>query len=277
MCILVTGASGQLGHDVCKALGDAAVGISSKDTDITDEKKITEYIKKLGPEAIIHCAAYTAVDKAEGEKERCFAANTHATGYIAKAAAEIGAKLMYISTDYVFEGKLDRPYETSDLPNPINVYGASKLAGENAVKEALEKHFIIRTSWVFGENGHNFVKTMLRLGKTNKELRVVNDQFGSPTYTRDLAALLAQMIRTEKYGLYHATNEGFCSWFEFACTIFQESGIDVNVLPVASESYPTAAKRPQNSRLSKSSLDMAGFDRLESWEKATAHFIKRGS
>lgn len=275
MKILVTGASGQLGYDMCREIGNEAIGIDVADLDVTDRAATRTYIEKLGPEAIVHCAAYTAVDRAESEPERCRAVNALGTRYLAEAAKNIDAKFLYISTDYIFDGTLNRPYESDDAPNPLSVYGRTKLEGEEAVRSILEKYFIIRTSWVFGSNGGNFVKTMLRLGHERGAVHVVADQFGSPTYTQDLAKLLAVMIRSEKYGIYHATNEGFCSWHDFARAIFRAADMNVSVTPITADDYPTSATRPQNSRLSKHSLTDAGFSLLPPWQDALGRFLTK--
>ena len=227
MKVLVTGVTGQLGHDCVnefKSRGIEVRGVSSKDFSLTDSAAVEKYIKEYAPDVVMHGAAYTAVDKAEDEQEKCMAVNAEGTRYIAKACAEIGAKMIYISTDYVFPGDGEEPYEVNAPKGPRNAYGKSKLLGEQAVQELLEKYFIVRISWVFGINGKNFIRTMLNLAKTHKELTVVGDQIGSPTYTRDLAVLLADMAATEKYGVYHATNEGFCSWAEFAAEVFRQAG-----------------------------------------------------
>jgi dTDP-4-dehydrorhamnose reductase len=271
--ILVTGAKGQLGYDVCKLLGDKAIGVDIEDIDITNESAVSAYIEKLRPCAIIHCAAYTAVDKAESEPELCHAVNVLGTKYLAEAAKKIDAKFMYVSTDYVFDGELGCPYETDDVTNPLGVYGKSKLAGENIVSEILQKFFIVRTSWVFGENGANFVKTMLRMGREKGSVRVISDQIGSPTYTVDLANLLTKMIYSDKYGTYHATNEGFCSWYDFACEVFKAAGISVEVIPITTSEYPTVAVRPKNSRLSKQGLVNAGFKLLPHFKDAIKRYI----
>lgn len=273
MKILVTGANGQLGYDLCGEIGCEAIGIDIKELDITNRSLTLEYIEKLRPDAIIHCAAYTSVDKAESEPEQCHAVNVLGTRHLAEAAKNICAKFLYISTDYVFDGTLDRPYEIDDATNPLNVYGRTKLKGEEAVRSILEKYFIVRISWVFGENGVNFVKTMLRLGRERGSVSVVANQFGSPAYTKDLAVLLAKMIRTDKYGVYHATNDGFCSWYDFTLEIFNLAGIDVSVKAIKTEEYPTAAVRPKNSRMSKNSLTEAGFDLLPTWQDALERFV----
>lgn len=274
--IIVTGVKGQLGYDVVKELNKRGIpckGIDIDDLDITRLDDVMEYIGGVNPEAVIHCAAYTAVDKAEDEPEKCALVNVTGTENIARACKENGAKMLYISTDYVFPGDGESEYETGDEKSPQSVYGRTKLEGEYKVLENTDKYFIVRISWVFGVNGNNFVKTMLRLSETKKELNVVCDQIGSPTYTADLAPILCDLIVTEKYGIYHATNEGFCSWAEFAETIFKLSGKDVKVNRVSSSEYPVKAKRPLNSRLSKRSLDNVGFSRLPSWESALERYL----
>ena len=276
MKVLVTGITGQLGFDVMNELNRRnieAVGAARKDFDLTDEAAIERFIKAHKPDAVIHCAAYTAVDKAEDEPELAMQVNGKATEVIATACKDIGAKMIYISTDYVFPGTGDVPYEVDDPKAPSNAYGRSKLAGEEAVLKLLDKYFIVRISWVFGVNGKNFVKTMLRLSETKDRLTVVNDQIGSPTYTADLAPLLVDMVQTDKYGIYHATNEGFCSWAEFAAEIFRQAGAKTEVVPIASSEYPTKAVRPLNSRLSKQTLDKAGFKRLPSWQDAVTRYL----
>ncbi len=277
MKILVTGSTGQLGYDVVQELTRRHIecrGVGSKDLDITDRAAVLEYVKAYQPDAVIHCAAYTAVDKAEEEPEKCMAVNRDGTRYLAEACKAIGAKMLYISTDYVFDGHGDQPFEVDDPTGPLNVYGASKLAGEEAVKECLMKYFIVRISWVFGSHGNNFVKTMLRFGKERTDLNVVCDQWGSPTYTADLAPLLCDMIETEKYGTYHATNEGITNWADFAKEIFRQAGCTCAVHPIPAVEYPTKAKRPENSRLSKRSLDEAGFNRLPEWENGLGRYLK---
>lgn len=275
--ILVTGATGQLGHDVCKELERRGIehrGVSSKDFDVTHREAVQAYVKEYQPTAIIHCGAYTAVDKAEDEKEKCFAVNGEGTGNLAEICKEMDAKMVYISTDYVFQGEGATPYEVEDTTNPQGIYGASKLQGEEAVRKLLEKYFIVRISWVFGENGNNFVKTMLRIGKDREEVTVVADQVGSPTYTADLAPLLCDMVMSEKYGTYHATNEGYCSWAEFAEEIFKIAGYTTKVKHITTAEYPVKAKRPANSKLSKTSLDEAGFTRLPQWKDAIGRYVK---
>ena len=277
MKILITGAMGQLGHDCVREFrsrGHEVHGVSSELFPLSDENVMRAVLDATEPDAILHAAAYTAVDKAEDEPSLCRKVNAAGTEILARLARERDAKLLYVSTDYVFPGTGDAPHETNELTAPHNVYGASKLAGEEAVQQHLEKYFIVRTSWVFGAHGKNFVKTMLELSKTHKSLSIVADQIGSPTYTRDLAPLLVDMLESEKYGIYHATNEGFCSWAKFAAEIFRQAGADVNVTSVPSHMYPTKAVRPKNSRLSKKSLDEAGFRRLPTWQDAVGRFLK---
>lgn len=277
MKILVTGANGQLGWGVIKELQKQNVecyGVTRKDFDIIDFVATEKFIADYMPDIVIHCAAYTAVDKAEDEQGLCYLVNASATENIAEICKKINAKMLYISTDYVFDGTKDGFYEVDDKPNPINVYGKTKLLGEQAVQRILDKYFIVRISWVFGEHGNNFVKTMLRLGKDHKEINVVADQYGSPTYTADLALLLIEMIQTEKYGIYHATNEGVCTWAEFAEEIFKITDMDVNVRCISTSEYPTMAKRPLNSKMSKNSLQLNGFNPLKNWQNSLRKFIK---
>lgn len=276
MKVLVTGVKGQLGHDVVGELekrGHIAIGVDIEEMDITDRVSVETVITKANPDAVIHCAAYTAVDAAEDNVELCRKVNAEGTRNIAAVCKTLACKLMYISTDYVFNGQGERPWEPDDEREPLNVYGQTKYEGELAVEE-LEKFFIVRIAWVFGVNGKNFIKTMLNLGKTRDTITVVNDQIGSPTYTYDLARLLVDMAETEKYGRYHATNEGLCSWYEFACEIFKQAGMNVKVLPVTSEQYPARAKRPMNSRMDKSKLDDMGFERMPSWQDALGRYLK---
>ena len=280
MKVLVTGSNGQLGYDVVKELQKQNIeccGATRQDFDIVDFEATENFIKNYMPDAVIHCAAYTAVDKAEDEQGLCYLVNASATENIAEICKKINAKMLYISTDYVFDGTKDDFYEVDDKPNPINVYGKTKLLGEQAVQRILNKYFIVRISWVFGEHGNNFVKTMLRLGKERKEINVVADQYGSPTYTADLAPLLVEMIKTEKYGVYHATNEGVCTWAEFAEEIFKIAGMNVKVNHITTAEYPTRAIRPMNSRLSKTSLVINNFKTLDNWEIALGKYIKNKS
>lgn len=276
MKVLVTGVKGQLGFDVCRELDKRNIenkGIDRDDCDITDEQAVLSYIKNYAPDVVVHCAAYTAVDRAEDEKEICYNVNVKGTEYIARACKEIDAKMVYISTDYVFEGTGDKAYEVQDNTAPDNTYGITKYQGEEAVRKILSKYFIIRISWVFGINGNNFINTMMKLCESRSELNVVADQIGSPTYTYDTAPLICDMIATEKYGTYHATNEGYCSWADLAEYIFSVTGQKVLVHHIKSEEYPTKASRPKNSRLSKASLDNAGFKRLPDWQDAVKRYI----
>ena len=276
MKVLVTGVKGQLGYDVVKELekrGYQPIGVDRDEMDLMDNAAIRSVIMNLRPEAIIHCAAHTAVDKAEEEVEVCYQINAESVKVIAECAKELDIKLIYISTDYVFDGTKKGEYTETDIPNPINVYGASKLKGEQYVQDLLEKYYIVRISWVFGVNGNNFIKTMRRLGEQLEELNVINDQVGSPTYTADLAPLLVDMMETEKYGIYHASNEGTCSWYEFAKEIFKQSGIDVKVNPITTDQYPTKAKRPMNSKMSKEKLQKNGFSLLPTWIEALQEYL----
>lgn len=277
MKIFVTGITGQLGFDVVRELKERkfdVIGVSSSEMDITDESKVREVITNISPNVVIHCAAYTAVDKAEEDVEKCMLVNAKGTEYIANICHELNIKMMYFSTDYVFNGEATKPWSVDDEIKPLNLYGDSKYQGEIAVKNNLEKYFILRISWVFGINGKNFVKTMINLSKNHSQISVVNDQIGSPTYTCDLAKLVADMIVTDKYGVYHVTNEGICSWYDFAVEIFKQSNIDVNVKPVDSSEFPTVAKRPKNSRMDKSKLDENGFSRLPKWQDALQRYLK---
>lgn len=276
MKVLVTGAKGQLGQDLIECLskrGITYIGAGREEFDLTDEKQARAFIRQAAPDAVIHCGAYTMVDKAEDEEELCRRVNAEGTKNIAGVCKEQNLKMLYLSTDYVFSGEGERPYEVHDATAPESVYGKTKLEGEKAVQSLLTDYFIVRISWVFGKNGNNFVKTMLRLGEERDAVNVVEDQIGSPTYTKDLAPLLCDMIMTEKYGIYHASNEGYCSWAEFAEEIFSQSGQSVKVNGITTEKYPTKAKRPKNSRLSKESLDKGGFSRLPQWKEALNHYF----
>jgi len=277
MRILVTGSGGQLGYDVMKVLKQHNIdclGADRAKLDITDYVSAHKVITAYNPDVIIHCAAYTAVDKAEDAVECCRRVNALGTENIAKICHEINAKMVYISTDYVFSGSGEQFYEVDDETGPANVYGLTKLEGERIVRSLLTKYFIVRISWVFGYNGNNFVKTMLKLGETHSELTVVADQIGSPTYTADLAALLYDMVSTDKYGIYHITNEGTCSWAEFAREIFYQAGMQVKVQPIPASLYHTKAARPYNSRMSKEKLNEKGFKRLPNWQNALKRYLK---
>ena len=307
MKLFVTGVGGQLGHDVVNDavarghqcigsdLAEAYAGVADGSAvttapyvqlDITDRDAVEKKIKELRPDAIIHCAAWTAVDAAEDEenREKVDRINHLGTKYIAEAAKEIDAKLLYLSTDYVFDGKGTRPWEPDDkCYSPLNVYGQSKLDGELAVSETLDKFFIVRIAWVFGLNGKNFIKTMINVGKTHDTVRVVNDQIGTPTYTLDLARLLVDMIETEKYGYYHATNSesepgGYISWYDFCVEFYKQYGLSTTVIPVTTAEYGLSkAARPENSRLDKSKLAAAGFLPLPSWQDAVSRYLKEAN
>lgn len=276
MKVLVTGVKGQLGYDVVCELekrGLEAVGVDIEEMDITDAGSVDRVLRQSAPDAVIHCAAYTAVDAAEENEALCRRVNADGTRNIAKVCRELDIKMIYISTDYVFSGQGERPWEPEDERDPQSVYGQTKYEGELAVQELLEKYFIVRIAWVFGVNGKNFVRTMLKLSESHDTITVVNDQFGSPTYTYDLARLLVDMVQTEKYGIYHATNEGICSWYDFACAIFREAGISMNVKPVSSAEYGAKASRPANSRMSKEKLTENGFERLPTWQDALKRYL----
>ena len=299
MKVFVTGVGGQLGHDVVNNLiargheavgsdiqpayagvqdGSAVVSAPYVQLDITDKEAVDRTIVEVRPDAVIHCAAWTAVDAAEDEENRdkVDRINHLGTKYIAEAAKDIDAKMLYLSTDYVFDGKGTRPWEPDDkCYEPLNVYGQSKLAGELAVSKILEKYFIVRIAWVFGLNGKNFIKTMINVGKTHDTVRVVNDQIGTPTYTLDLARLLVDMIETEKYGYYHATNEGgYISWYDFCCEFYKQYGLNTKVVPVTTEEYGLSkAARPSNSRLDKRKLAENGFTPLPDWKDAVARYL----
>ena len=276
--ILVTGSTGQLGSDVVKELlkrGYSTLSPNRSELNLCSEDNIRNYILNSNCEAIVHCAAYTQVDKAEDEKDLCIKINATATKHIAKCAKILDIPMIYISTDYVFDGTKDCKYTENDETNPINIYGESKLAGEKYVQEILDKYYIVRTSWVFNINGKNFIETMLRLSKANNQLSIVNDQIGSPTYTKDLSRLLVDMLETSKYGLYHATNEGYCSWYEFADTIFKLANINIDIKAINSNEYASRAKRPLNSKLSKDKLIEYGFKPLPHWEDALKDYLIR--
>lgn len=276
MKILVTGVKGQLGYDVVNELtarGIEAVGVDIDEMDVTDAESVDRVIRETAPDAVVHCAAYTAVDAAEEQEALCRRVNAEGPQNIAKVCRELDIKMLYISTDYVFNGEGEGYWKPEDACEPQSVYGRTKYEGELAVKELLDKYFIVRITWTFGINGKNFVKTMLNLSKNHDTVRVVDDQFGSPSYTLDLAKLLVDMVLTDKYGIYHATNEGVCSWHEFACAIFREAGIEMNVVPVTTQEYGAKAKRPANSRMDKEKLTENGFKRLPTWQDALSRYI----
>ena len=279
MKILVTGYKGQLGYDVVNeatSRGIEAIGVDIDEMDITNQEQVNTVIKSGNYDAVVHCAAWTAVDKAEEPElfETVKKVNATGTKYIADVCEELDIPMMYFSTDYVFDGEGTTPWNEYDERHPLNVYGLTKAQGEEFV-EKLKKHFIIRIAWVFGKNGNNFIKTMLRLGKERGAVSVVNDQVGNPTYTYDLAKLVVDMIQTDKYGKYHATNSGdFISWYDFACEIFKQAGMDVKVTPVDSNQFPAKAKRPKNSRMNQTELDKNGFNRLPAWQDALGRYLK---
>ena len=299
MKIFVTGVGGQLGHDVVNNAaargyevfgadiqpsysgiqdGSAVVSAPYYQVDITDREAVRKSIDQIRPDAIVHCAAWTAVDAAEDEENRAKVDSINHLGtlYIAEAAKAADAKMVYLSTDYVFDGQGDRPWEPDDkCYKPLNVYGQSKLDGELAVSGTLDKYFIVRIAWVFGLNGKNFIKTMINVGKTHDTVRVVNDQIGTPTYTLDLARLLVDMLETDRYGYYHATNSGgYISWYDFCCEFYRQYGLDTKVIPVTTAEYGLSkAARPANSRLDKSKLAQAGFTPLPDWKDAVRRYL----
>lgn len=284
MKVLVTGASGQLGTDVVTQLkrrGHEVIASDRNALDITDPAACQSFIEQFLPEAIIHCAAYTAVDRAETEVEAAYAINAAGTRNMVVASERIGAKFCYISTDYVFDGRSDTPYREYDDTNPQTIYGKSKRAGEQLVQTLSSRYFIVRTSWVFGLNGHNFVKTMLRLGQERDEIKVVHDQKGSPTYTPDLAEFLIQLILTEQYGIYHASNSDTCTWYEFASKIFAEAAEILNrplkaeLIPCTTEEFPLPAPRPANSVMEHLSIRNSGFKDLRSWKEGLQDFLQQ--
>lgn len=278
MKIIVTGASGQLGTDVVsrlQSLGHEVIGYSSIEMDITNLEVVRKNVKHVMPSLIIHSAAYTQVDLAEQEIDRAYLVNAIGTRNIAMVASELRAKVVYISTDYVFDGRNNRPYTEYDLTNPQSIYGKSKLAGENYIKGWVKEYYILRTSWVFGANGNNFVKTMLKLGKERDQINVVHDQIGSPTYTQDLAEFIGKLIECDYYGIYHVSNSGICSWYEFAKAIFELSGNHrVNVHPISTSEFPRPAPRPAYSVMDPMSIRLNGFVPLRNWKEALNAFLK---
>lgn len=277
MKVLVTGTGGQLGYEVMKELkarGIDCIGADIQEFDITDFAATHKFITDYGPDAVVHCSAYTAVDKAESNQEVCRKVNALGPENIAKVCKEIGAKMVFISTDYIFDGQGTQFHEPDDPADPLNFYGQTKWEGEQAVRKYVDKHFIVRISWAFGKNGNNFIKTMLKLSQTRDEVSVVDDQIGSPTYMLDLAPLLCDMVASDKYGTYHATNEGICSFAEFAEEIFRQAGVKCKVNHIPSSDYPTPAKRPFNSRMSKEKLVKNGFKKLPTWQDAVRRYLK---
>ncbi|WP_430477058.1 dTDP-4-dehydrorhamnose reductase [Bacillus cereus] len=278
MKVLVTGAKGQLGQDVVKLLEEQAwevFGFGREELNITDEKQVNEKILLIQPDIIIHTAAYTQVDQAESDEETAFKVNAEGTKYLAQAAEAVGARFCYVSTDYVFDGTKNEPYKADDQTNPQTIYGKSKLVGERYTQEYCSKSYIVRTSWVFGLYGNNFVKTMLRLAEEKKELGVVHDQVGSPTYTTDLARFIINLVQTDKYGVYHGSNSGVCSWYEFAKEIFEQSNIEIVVNPLTTEDFPRPAARPKYSVLDKGMIEQNGFESFQDWKKALKDFLDK--
>lgn len=276
MKILVTGVNGQLGHDVVlegERRGIEMFGTDVASMDICNSEQVREVMTSFGPDAVIHCAAYTAVDAAEDNQELCRRINVDGTRNIVLVCKEMDIPMMYFSTDYVFDGQGENFWKEDDEKAPLNVYGQTKYDGELAVQEFVKKYFILRISWVFGINGNNFIKTMLRVGAERGEVSVVSDQIGSPTYTYDLAKIVMDMILSDAYGVYHVTNDGLCSWYEFACEIFRQTGMDVKVNPLSTGEYPAKAARPYNSRMSKEKLRKAGFCMLPDWQDALRRYL----
>ncbi|QQE79199.1 dTDP-4-dehydrorhamnose reductase [Alicyclobacillus sp. SO9] len=275
MKALVTGARGQLGRDVVSLFSHYhdTFGFGRDQLDITDADTVRKIIREMEPDVVIHTAAYTAVDRAEEDKHQAFVVNAQGSQNVAAAAAEVGAKLCAISTDYVFDGQASTPYTEDSKVNPQSVYGQSKLAGEDYVREITDSHFIVRTSWVFGVHGNNFVKTLLKLGKQGKPLKVVNDQFGSPTSTADLAKLLLELVASNRFGTYHASNTGVCSWYDFSREIFRQAGIQVEVEPCTTEEFSRPAPRPAYSVLAHDALRENGFHLLQPWQDALRDFL----
>lgn len=275
--VLVTGAKGQLGHDVLKRLNELGIenkGVDISDFDIANKQETFDYLRSYVPDVVIHCAAYTAVDKAEEDKESCYTINVNGTKNIAEACKIINAKMVYISSDYVFDGEGNEPQLEEMDVKPLNYYGYTKAEGEKIVKEVLEKYFIVRTSWLYGQAGSNFVKKIIQLAKSNECIRVINDQIGAPTYTLDLAVLICEMIQTRKYGIYHGVNDGFCSWYDFATAILDIANIKTKIVPIATSEYNSKASRPLNSRLSTKKLNENGFALLPKWEDALSRYFK---
>lgn len=277
MKVVVTGAKGQLGTDLMHLLADRgfeAFGYGREELDITNFSQVKQVIHEIYPDVVIHAAAYTKVDLAESEPDQAFAINAYGTRNVAVVSEQVGAKLVYVSTDYVFDGTANVPYHEFAPTNPLSVYGKSKLAGEQFVRDLHSKFFIVRTSWVFGNHGNNFVKTMLNLAQERDELMVVRDQVGSPTYTVDLANCILELIQTEKYGVYHVSNSGCCSWYEFAKAIFEEAGINVKVNPCTTKDFPRPAPRPAYSVLEHMALRLNGFKEMPNWRSSLKNFLK---
>jgi len=278
MKILITGALGQLGLSLKSKLNNAdstdVYALSRSELDITDEQKVYDVIQNFKPEAVIHTAAYTAVDLAEKNKDEAYRINVVGTRNVALAAKTVNAKICYISTDYVFSGKRNHPYTEFEHTNPVNIYGLSKHAGETIVQTLTDQYFIVRTSWLYSSTGKNFFNTMIRLAQSGKSLNVVNDQFGTPTYTEDLSVFLIELVKSNKYGIYHATNKGYCSWYDFARAIFEELDWKVNLSPCSTEEYHTSAPRPSYSVLDQTFLKVNGFQELRPWREGLKACLK---
>lgn len=277
MKVVVTGAKGQLGQDVVLELArqnHEAIGADREQLDVTNEASVQAFISDVRPDVILHCAAYTNVDGAEENEDAAYQVNALGTENLAKAAKQVGAKMLYVSTDYVFDGTATEPYEVDEPTKPLGAYGRTKLAGEELLQKNLEQFFIVRTAWVFGVHGNNFVKTMLRLGKERGEVGVVHDQVGSPTYTVDLARFMVELMETQEYGIYHATNSGVCSWYEFAVEIFKQASLNVIVNPLTTEQFPRPAARPKYSVLSKKKIEVQGLMPLRDWKEALNAYLE---
>jgi dTDP-4-dehydrorhamnose reductase len=277
MKVLVTGANGQLGKDVVSLFKKHYVvaGLGREELDITQSDQCKQKLSEFRPNIVIHCAAYTAVDLAESEEDQAYRVNAMGTRNLAVASELVGSKFCHISTDYVFDGQATAPYKEYDNTNPTGVYGKSKRAGEILVQSLSSKYFIVRTSWVYGLYGNNFVKTMLKLAQDRKQLKVVHDQLGSPTFTEDLAAFLLQLVETENYGVYHASNSGICSWNDFAKAIFEIKGLPIEVVPCTTEEFPRPAPRPKYSVMDHQSIRINGFEDLRPWKEALVDFLKK--
>ncbi|MGP9076920.1 dTDP-4-dehydrorhamnose reductase [Geobacillus thermodenitrificans subsp. calidus] len=278
MKVVVTGAKGQLGTDLVHLLADRGYevyGYGREELDITNFDQVKQVISEVTPDVVIHAAAYTKVDLAESEPDKAFLINAYGTRNVVVASEAVGTKLVYVSTDYVFDGTVNVPYNEFAPTNPLSVYGKSKLAGEQFVRDLHSKFFIVRTSWVYGKHGNNFVKTMLKLAQERDELMVVHDQVGCPTYTVDLANCILELIQTEKYGIYHVSNSGHCSWYEFAKAIFEEAGIDVKVNPCTTKDFPRPAPRPAYSVFEHMALKLNGFRGIRNWREALKEFMIR--
>lgn len=275
MKVLITGADGQLGHDLVSNLSNhhQAIGLNRKQLDVTDIARVSEVVQTIRPDVVIHAAACTHVDQAEQDPDIAYLINTYGTRNVTAAAQQMGAKMIYISTDYVFDGHSNIPYQEYDRVNPLNVYGKSKLAGEEMVKTLSDRYFIVRTSWLFGKHRNNFVKTMLKLAEDQKEVSVVDDQLGSPTYSWDLACFLADLSESDKFGIYHASNSGACSWYEFAKAIFAEAGLETNVIPISTAQIARPARRPAFSVLGHTAIRLNGFSDFRHWKDSVKSFI----